>query len=134
MKKGKPTLFLTMLAFPGISCSAPKSSQTFIFLHQEMLQSPIWTVLVFVFLQTVSQAAFILYSLFHRILATSLFFFFFLTHCDLLIFILTNDLLLILERFTPLTFYSALSMMGTNGQPVTRAGGRSLCFPSITSQ
>jgi len=131
MKKGKPTLFLTMLAFPGISCSAPKSSQTFIFLHQEMLQSPIWTVLVFVFLQTVSQAAFILYSLFHRILATSLFF---LTHCDLLIFILTNDFLLILERFTPLTFYSALSMMGTNGQPVTRAGGRSLCFPSITSQ
>lgn len=61
-------------------------------------------------------------------------FFFFLTHCDLLIFILTNDLLLILERFILLTFYSALSMMGTNGQPVTKAGGRSLCFPIITSQ
>lgn len=86
------------------------------------------SVLVFVFLQ--SLPGLFWHSLFHQILATSLFFFF-LTHCDLLIFILTNDLLLILERFILLTFYSALSMMGTNGQPVTKAGGRSLCFPLL---
>lgn len=130
MKKGKPDLILTKLEFHGISSSAPESSQTCIFLHQEMLQSPIQTVLVFIFLQTVCQVALLLCSLFNRILASS----FFLTHCDLLVFILTNDLLLILKRFIPLTFYSALSMMGTNGQPVTRAGGRSLCFTGITSQ
>ena len=127
MKKGKPTLFLTMLEFPGISCSAPKSSQTCIRRCYNPLYGQCWSLSSC----RVSQVAFVLHSLFHRILATSLFF---LNHCDLLIFILTNDLLLILERFILLTFYSALSMMGTNGQPVTKAGGRSLCFPSITSQ
>lgn len=129
MKKGKPTLFLTMLEFPGISCSAPESSQTCIRRCYNSLYGQCWS------LSSCRQSPrWLLFCTLYSTKSLPPAFFLFLTHCDLLIFILTNDLLLILERFILLTFYSALSMMGTNGQPVTKAGGRSLCFPIITSQ